>query len=216
MKLYFNERHFQMILWHFLTKDRLLQKLEYASVNMGELLLHSPELAKDISKGRLSSYIYCLSSILSGMNFGDDSELHLLRIEIKNSARVYKFTGNPNLLDYESISRDYDLIDMTVDSTDFSNIRFRQILLLNNSVIEDWQESLSESFKEDFKSELGKIKLSSFSAQDFFMIDFEQEEIEAAINLNGHSLGFQTLSSETRESHQRKLESALARLGSLG
>ena len=204
-----------MILWHFLTKERLLEKLAFAKQNGGALLLYPPELSKDISKGELKSYIYCLPSLLSGMNFGDDSELHLLRIQVKQSCRVFEFSGNPRTLNYSSIAENYDVIDMIVDSSDFSNIRFRQILLINNAVIENWQDSLNSNFKNDFETEFNKLKIKPFPAQDFFMIDFKHDEIEAAIHINAHSIGFHALSGENKASFQMKLESALTRLGSI-
>lgn len=76
----------------------------------------------------LTRYIYCLPSILSGMNFGDDNaELCLLRIKLKESASGYKYRGDPRRLDYVDLAGRFDFIDMTADASDFSNIRYRQM-----------------------------------------------------------------------------------------
>ncbi|GEM_PF-7043942 len=205
-----------MILWHFLTRSRLTEKLEYARSNNDNLLLYPPESSKDITKGKLTQYIYCLPSILSGMNFGDDdAALCLLQIRLKESARGYKFRGDPRHLDYIDLARDFDFIDMVVDASDFSNIRFRQVLLLNSSAVKSWHHSLQTDFKGDFEAEYGKIISHHFQRDDFFMIDFIHEEIQAAVDINAHLLGFQNLTSSMLEMNRSKIKTALTRLGAI-
>lgn len=204
-----------MILWHFLTRSRLTEKLEYARSNNGNLLLYPPELSKDITKGKLTQYIYCLPSILSGMNFGDDAGLCLLQIRLKESARGYKFRGDPRHLDYIDLAREFDFIDMVVDASAFSNIRFRQVLLLNSSAVKSWHHSLQTDFKGDFEAEYGKIISRHFQRDDFFMIDFIHEEIQAAVDINAHLLGFQNLTSSMLEMNRNKIKTALTRLGAI-
>jgi hypothetical protein len=205
-----------MILWHFLTRSRLTEKLEYAQSNNGELLLHPPELSKDLTKGKLTRYIYCLPSICSGMNFGgDDAGLCLLQIRLKESAKGYKFRGDPRHLDYQDLTGGFDFIDMVVDASEFSNIRFRQLLLLNSSAVKSWHHSLQIDFRTDFEVEHEKIKSRQFQRDNFFMIDFTLEEIQAAVDLNAHLLGFQNLTPSVLEINRSKIESALSRLGAI-
>lgn len=123
-----------MHIWHSLSKDRLQKKIEHAADCGGELLLQPPELAKDIKKGQISKYIYCLPSILSGMNFSDQSKIEVIKIHLDENARICKFEGNPITLNYTWLLGSYDLIDMTVSSPEYSKIRFRQILLLNSQI----------------------------------------------------------------------------------
>lgn len=170
----------------------------------------------DITKGKLAQYIYCLPSILSGMNFGDDDAgLCLLQIRLKESARGYKFRGDPRHLDYIDLAREFDFIDMVVDASDFSNIRFRQVLLLNSSAVKSWHHSLQTDFKGDFKAEYGKIISRQFQRDDFFMIDFIHEEIQAAVDINAHLLGFQNLTSSMLEMNRSKIKTALTRIGAI-
>ena len=166
-----------MTLWHFLTEDRLRAKIAYAGSHSGKLQLHPPESKKDITKKQLDNYIYCLPSILSGMNFGDDNGIALIAIKLIESARIYKFRGDPTDLNFRELSNSYDLIDMIVDSKNFSKIRFRQILLLSDSAIESWSHSLSRNFKDEFSEAIVDLNNGNFSGEDFFMIDFKQEEM---------------------------------------
>lgn len=96
------------------------------------------------------------------MNFGDSEEISVIKIKLKVAHRKFTFKGNPLLLNFSELEQDYDLIDMTVDSEEFSTIRFRQILLLNNSVIDSWDHSLSLDFNADFTKAISKFKNGDF------------------------------------------------------
>lgn len=204
-----------MELWHFLSKQRLWDKINYASVNGGKLLLHPPELSKDITRGVIREYIYCLPSIISGMNFGDSSDLAVIRIFLKEGVRVFSFRGNPRDLDYEQMSANFDVIDMIVDARDFSEVRFRQILLLNNESVESWESSEEIDFSHHFGMAFENLTRGNFHLDDFFMIDFDHEEVSAAVRLMGHSfhsLGIKGISEEEFIFYSHKIQVALRRL----
>lgn len=205
-----------MHIWHFLSKDRLLQKINYAANCSGELLLHPPEPAKDITKGQIAQYIYCLPSILSGMNFSDQCKIEVVKISLKADARIYNFEGNPSLLNYTDLLGSYDLVDMTVSSPEFSEIRFRQILLLNSQVITKWEHSLESDFSIDYKKEWDRIQRKSFPQTDFFMIDFNPIEILSAARINSSAMGLKQFPEEILKSDEEVVLAGLKRLNALG
>jgi hypothetical protein len=204
-----------MQIWHFLSKDRLLQKIEFANLNEGALLLHPSEPSKDISKGQLANYIYCLPSILSGMKFSDEGPIEVIKVFLKESTRIFKFEGNPRNLDYANLKNSYDVIDMTVSSPDFSEIRFRQILLMNSSVVEKWEHSLETNFLHDFNIAWEKVQRNDFSPSDFFMIDFNSSEIQSAARINSMAMGLKVFSDEILKSDEQTIMNGLKRLGAL-
>ncbi len=204
-----------MHIWHFLSKDRLLQKIEFAADHEGELLLHPPELEKDISKGQISKYLYCLPSILSGMKFSDQNKIEIIKISLKTNTRILNFEGNPSRLNYAELSDQYDVIDMTVNSPDFSEICFRQILLLNSRAIENWTHSLESDFSLDSEKEWERIQQNIFPKTDFFMIDFDTHEILSAARINLSAMGLQKFREEILKSDEQVVLAALKRLNAL-
>lgn len=204
-----------MHIWHFLSKERLLQKTEYAANYSGELLLHPPEPSKDITKGRIAKYIYCLPSILSGMNFSDQNKIGVIKISLKTNTRIFNFEGNPDLLNYTELLRGYDIIDMTVSSPEFSEIRYRQILLLNSQVITKWEHSLECDFSLDYEKEWERIQQNSFPQKDFFMVDFSPSEILSAARINSSAMGLRQYPEETLKSDEEVVLAGLKRLNAL-
>lgn len=205
-----------MNIWHFRSKDRLYQKIEFASIRDGELLLHPSDSSKDISKGQLCNYIYCLPSILSAMNFSDGNETEVIKISLKSNARIFKFEGNPKNLNYADLKESYDAIDMIIDSTDFSEIRFRQILLINSLAVQKWEHSLDVDFLPDLKVEWDKVQSKAFHPKDFFMIDFTSEEVKSAARLNSKAMGLMEFPPEILKSDEHVVTEGLKRLGALG
>jgi hypothetical protein len=158
-----------MVFWHFLSKLHLGKKIEYAKLNNGKLLLTKPEISKDVSSGRLPPYLYCLSNIVGGSLFTED-ELQVLKIQLTCRARIFKFNGNPDHIEYEYLSRDFDLIDMKVEKSGDWPVAFRQYLLLNSDAVESWsydRKSLEVEFRQQFRALVeGRLK-----SEDFFMTD---------------------------------------------
>jgi hypothetical protein len=204
-----------MHLWHFLSPARLRQKLEYARQNQGELLLHPPEPAKDITEGELSQYIYCLPTIVSGMNFSPAEKLAVIKIKLKPEAKIHQFTGNPTTLSYRIVAKNYDAIDMTITAAQYSGIGFRQILLLRTTAVESWQHSLERDFSPDLEKEWAKLREKIFPATDFFMIDFQEEERKAAARISSHALGLKKYPDAEIKQDELKVQAALKRLGAL-
>jgi hypothetical protein len=171
MELQCSNREARIILWHFLSAERLRQKASFAHRNSGRLLLETPELSKDISEGALGRYLYCLKSPLGGMVFSEDQTLRLIRIEVQNSARSLSFCGDPTALNFSEIKSQYDLVDLTVSARSASAIRFRQILHLNEQIVSGWTEDATA-----FLDQWPDLVTKRISREDFFMQDFTYEE----------------------------------------
>lgn len=202
-------------LWHFLSKDRLLQKIEHAQSRSGQLLLHPPEEAKDITKGKLAHYIYCLPSILSGMNFSDKEKMEAVKITLKPEARIFRFTGDPRELDYTELNKNFDAVDMTVSASGFSQIRFRQILLMHHSAIERWEHSLSVDFTAELDQDWKQVQNLKFPQTEFFMIDLTPEEILSACRLSAVSLGLKQFPEQILKADENTIFTGLKRLGAI-
>jgi len=107
-----------MILWHLLSRSRLDQKINYSKINDGKLMLSKPIANKDISSGELGEFIYCLPTLVGGASFADESQLQALRIDLKEDARLSKFTGCPDDLNFGELLNNFDGLDMRVEASD--------------------------------------------------------------------------------------------------
>ena len=64
----------------------------------------------------------------------------------------------------------------------------------------------------EFNEAIADLNNGNFNVEDFFMIDFKQEEMRSAITLNSHYLGFQKCTSEHLKQEKESVLSALKRL----
>lgn len=169
-----------MKFWHILSRERLEQKRRFAETSGGQLLLTSPAPEKDISNGLLGPFIYLVPTLVGGAVFSDAPELSAICVELKSSAKISKFHGNPDEIPFSSIRETHDGIDMTVDALPAWPVRFRQILLWNPAAVKTWT---TDATTETFFSEYQKLISGEMTTQDFFMLGHSREE-QAALALS--------------------------------
>jgi len=178
----------EVILWHFLSKERLQQKIKYAEANKGKFLLTQPKPEKDISNGKLSEFIYCLPHIISGADFCDDGELTVIKIELFKDVKIYRYAGDPDNIPYKDVKKDFDIIDMVIESSLKWPIRFRQCLLINARSIKNWSYDIEISHAA-FKKEYFALQNGCITSNHFFLCDLSVREQMAYASLLALNLG---------------------------
>ncbi len=168
--------------WHILSKSRWEEKQQHAALNGGEFLFCQPELSKDISNGKIGSFIYLLPRLGGACLFTEPhEEIVALEIHIHLHAKILNFRGNPDEIQWESIRSQYDGVDMTVDTTNPGwPVKFRQIVLWNPRVIRHFSpENAIPAMYEDMKA----IERGDLRNNDFFLIDRSPKEQLAEVRL---------------------------------
>lgn len=175
-----------MVIWHYLSKSRLDQKIEFSRLNNGQLLFEAPVIEKDISNQVLGKYLYCLPNLVGGAIFCAESEMRAIRIDLKSNCKIKKFAGNPDELDFRELKLQADGLDIFIDAAPIWPIRFRQILIWNPDVILCWKHD-KKIIEQDFVLEFNSLVAGDLTSHDFFLKDFtQQEQVAQAVVLANH------------------------------
>lgn len=201
-----------MILWHILSQKRLEQKIKFATLNNGKLLLSVPSSGQDISNGTLEPYLYCLSHVVGGALFSTEEDLRVIKIQVAPTVRIFTHIGNPDDIPYPEISQSFDLIDMQITRSKEWPIRFRQILLLNSHVVENWSFE-REIYETDFMKQFRELVENRIKSEYFFMSDFTTADQIAMASLIAHKLDLKLDKQITKEEAAARIEFALQRIG---
>ena len=198
-----------MILWHILTEKRFAEKAKFAQLNQGNLLFTQPRLDQDISNGKLGEFLYCLPRIGGGAAFVSHEPLRAIRIELTDNAKVVRFSGNPDEIDYLRLKQNADALDMQIWAPPHWSIRFRQILIWNPASVKSWSTDQTDVW---FQEEFNALLQREVSRDDFFMNDFSFEEQIAQAELLGRSLGVEIPFTMSQEDAEGRVAGAHVRL----
>lgn len=198
-----------MILYHICSKENFAQKLSYAEASGGKLLLTPHSADRDTANGYFPAYLHCLPNIVGAVPFAGERESIVIRIELSPAAKIAKYHGEQDAIDFSSFGRDSDLIHTVFESG--KSFRWQEILLVSNKRIAHWTSDLS-ILANDFQAQIELLELGELSPEGFFYRDFTVSEQTQIARLVGHYVGVSSLSDEEVGKAREAFRSAYRRV----
>ncbi len=201
-----------MVLYHILSKQRLIEKKEYAEQNFGRLLLTPHIKNMDMTNGHIPEYLHCLFNIVGAIPFSAKFESSIIKIKLCSKVKYQKYQGAQDLINFSKFDQDVDVIHTIYENKNF--FQWQEVLLTNNSSVQSWTDDKIEII-EDFKEQLSALEQMKISSDDFFYRDFTLEEQSKIALLVGHHTGLQPLSKEKVADLKKIMNAAYSRIEKL-